>query len=264
MSSTSAKQQPSLPTDVQDRARANTSVTLLGIDLPTSDSPRERVADDIIRGLYEGRYQPGQRLVEGKLTEYYGTSRGPVREALSRLAAMGLVHLTPQRGGHVRRLTLDDAIDILIVVQALMQTAGRLAATRIPLPRAVDQFTAALQHLDSFDGSSHSLEYAIARDRFYSVITMLAGNAELQRIMPSVQTHLIRVQFGKLTQKLDRRRHVGYRRIAEAILSGQPARAEEAIRKQFGRTIQYLQAIREQGGIAATDRYQQSCIASSS
>ena len=60
-----------------------------------SASPRERVVRDLIRGLYEGRYKPGQRLIEAQLTATYGISRGPVREALNRLAASGIVVLTP-------------------------------------------------------------------------------------------------------------------------------------------------------------------------
>jgi DNA-binding GntR family transcriptional regulator len=50
-------------------------------------SPREHIVRDIIGGLYEGRYVPGQRLVEADLTRQYDASRGPVREALNWLSA---------------------------------------------------------------------------------------------------------------------------------------------------------------------------------
>ena len=63
------------------------------------ESPRDVVFRDIIRGLYEGRFAPGQRLVEGDLTTLYGVSRGPVREALSRLAAEGIHRYLQEHGG---------------------------------------------------------------------------------------------------------------------------------------------------------------------
>jgi DNA-binding GntR family transcriptional regulator len=215
-------------------------------DILAISSPRERVTADIIKGLYEGRYKPGQRLVEGQLTETYGVSRGPVREALYRLDQMGLVTLLPQRGGQVRNLDLDDAIAIMRVVQGMMQISARLAAERIHLPGHKEILLAELERLETFDHTQPGADYPIARDRFYATITQLADNAELERIMPSVQIHLVRIQFRDLTRPLDSRRHAGYRKLVEAILSGQPSRAEEAVRRQFSRTITFLSKVRDE------------------
>jgi DNA-binding GntR family transcriptional regulator len=60
-----------------------------------SRSLREIILRAIIRSLYEGRYDLSQRLIEAELTAAHGVSRGPVREALNRLAAMGIVELKP-------------------------------------------------------------------------------------------------------------------------------------------------------------------------
>ncbi len=221
------------------------------MSIDVNDSPRERIVDDIVRGLYEGRYNPGQRLVEAKLTDHYGTSRGPVREALNRLSAMGVVELHPRKGGQVRTLTIDDALDMMIVVQGLMRVAGRYAATRIHLPGAADRLNEAYTNLIGFGASSSEPEYALARDQFYSVITDLSGNKELRRIVPSVQIHLVRVQFRKLTANLDRRRHTGYEKIVDAILSGDGNKAEKCMQSQFERTIKFLNTVREKEEQAA-------------
>ncbi len=208
--------------------------------VPRPESPRDLVFRDIIRGLYEGRFAPGQRLVEGDLTSLYGVSRGPVREALSRLAAEGIVDLRPQRGAVVQRLSRDDAIDIMRVVGSLMGLAARLAVRRIDVPGLAARLEGLLAELESFDPSNPTPDYAIARDRFYGALIDLAGNAELRRRMPAVQVHLIRVQFRAAMAHADATRHADYRAIVAAVTSRDPDAAEAAARRHFDKIVSAL------------------------
>jgi DNA-binding GntR family transcriptional regulator len=210
-------------------------------------SPRERVVRDVIRGLYEGRYRPGQRLVEAQLTATYGISRGPVREALNRLAASGIVVLTPERGAEVRLLSIHEAIDTLIVVQGLIGIAARLAATHIDKPGAAERMKAAVEALIQFDPASGEAEHAKLRGRFYAALTDTAGNSELSRVLPNVQIHLIRVQFYQVMRATDRTRKRDYRQIADAVLAGRPATAETIAKRHIGRAIDALTALLPQG-----------------
>jgi DNA-binding GntR family transcriptional regulator len=208
-----------------------------------SSSPRERVVRDVIRGLYEGRYKPGQRLVEAQLTATYGISRGPVREALNRLAASGIVVLTPERGAEVRTLSVKEAIDTLTVVQGLIGIAARLAAMNIARPGAVEQMNAAVGALLDFDPASGDAEHAKLRGRFYAALTDTAGNSELSRVLPNVQIHLIRVQFYNVMKATDRTRKKDYRQIADAILAGRAGAAEAIAKRHIGRAIEALTAL---------------------
>ena len=206
------------------------------------ESPRDVVFRDIIRGLYEGRFAPGQRLVEGDLTTLYGVSRGPVREALSRLAAEGIVDLRPQRGAVVRRLSREEAVDIMRVVGSLMGLAARLAVRRIGEPGMAIRLQTLLAELESFDPSNPTPDYAIARDRFYGALIDLAGNAELRRRMPAVQVHLVRVQFRAHMGHADATRHADYRAIVVAVVAGDPDAAEAAARRHFDNVVTALSA----------------------
>ena len=199
-----------------------------------SRSPRELIVRDIIKGLYEARYVPGQRLVEADLTAQYRVSRGPVREALNWLAAHGIVSLTLQRGAHVRRLSREEAIDILVVVESLIGLAARLAALHAQSSTAADKLREALVRLDGFDPSSGSSEYAHARDSFYGALMQIAGNAELRRMMPGNLIHLVRVQYRNALRAADPTRHADYRAIAKAVLAGQAEAAESAARAHIG------------------------------
>jgi DNA-binding GntR family transcriptional regulator len=207
-------------------------------------NPREQVVGDVIRGLYEGRYQPGQRLKEAHLAKALGISRGPIREALNRLDALGIVSLTPQRGAQIRRLSREEAIGILLVVEALVGIAAGCAAERISSPGAAVRLQAALERLVNFDPSSAEPEHALARDSFYSTLTDIAGNAEIRRILPTVQIHLIRTQFAAEMERTNRSRHADYRQIVDAVLAGRWSIAEKAARMHIARAIEALREAR--------------------
>ncbi len=84
----------------------------------------------IRRAIVEGAYAPGQRLVEQRLAEEHGLSRTPVREALRRLQAEGLVDVERHRGAAVRRLSADDIADIYELRSRLEGYACERAAIR--------------------------------------------------------------------------------------------------------------------------------------
>ena len=69
-------------------------------------------ADDLALALEEaivaGEIAPGTVLRQEQLSEQYKVSRTPVREALRRLAALGLVQFVPNRGVRVRTLSRDE------------------------------------------------------------------------------------------------------------------------------------------------------------
>lgn len=213
------------------------------LELPLSMSPRDRVVRGIIEGLYSGGYLPGERLVEADLTREFGISRGPVREGLNRLAAMGVVSLTPGRGAEIRKLTLREAINILVVVQAIVGLAAGIAAEQVAAGRIAADLDDALAQLHKFKSSKQSAEYAWARENFYRTLTMIGGNDELARVLAGLQSHLVRVQFGGLTASVDRYRLRDYRTISIAVLSGKPSAARKAAEAHIARTLEILRSI---------------------
>ena len=80
-------------------------------------------ADDIALALEEaivsGEIPPGSTLRQEHLSDQFQVSRTPVREALRRLAALGLVTFEPNRGVRVRMLSLDDSQESVLRAQKL-------------------------------------------------------------------------------------------------------------------------------------------------
>ena len=84
----------------------------------------DEVADALREAIMTGRFESGQRLIEHELATQLAVSRGPVREALSRLSQEGLVIVNRHRGASVATLSGDDADQIYSLRTALEELAA--------------------------------------------------------------------------------------------------------------------------------------------
>src|SRR5665213_1697042 len=91
----------------------------------------EEVAAHLRGMLVEGRIPPGAKLNERELCQLLKVSRTPLREAIKRMAAEGLVDLLPNRGAIAVRLSETDVLHSFEVLADLEGLSGELAARRI-------------------------------------------------------------------------------------------------------------------------------------
>jgi DNA-binding GntR family transcriptional regulator len=91
----------------------------------------QRVYEYLRGEILDGSLAPGAELLEVGLSAHLGVSRGPVREAIGRLAAEGLVTVRPRRGAVVRSLTKEEFLELYEVREALEQRAVLLAVPRL-------------------------------------------------------------------------------------------------------------------------------------
>src|SRR5438876_1228645 len=103
-------------------------------------------ADDIALALEDdivsGRIEPGTVLRQEQLSARFDVSRTPTREALRRLAALGLVSFVPNRGVRVRTLARDELREAFLVRAELESLATELATSRMTASD-IDQLDAA-------------------------------------------------------------------------------------------------------------------------
>src|SRR5690349_7693980 len=81
--------------------------------------------------ITNGTLKPGDRVNEQALAAQLGVGRNSAREALRLLERSGLVRIVPNRGAEVRKITLEEALDLYDVRAGLARVAGRLAASRL-------------------------------------------------------------------------------------------------------------------------------------
>src|SRR5438874_7328951 len=102
-----------MPADVADSTKADDIAVVL--------------EDEIVSGAL----QPGAVLRQEQLSERFGVSRTPIREALRRLAALGLVSFEPNRGVRVRALSRAELHEAFLIRAELEGLATELAAPRM-------------------------------------------------------------------------------------------------------------------------------------
>lgn len=78
-----------------------------------------------------GKFTPGQHLDETELSELFGVSRTPIREALIQLASIGIVEIRPRRGTTVAQISAQRLVEMFEVMAELEALCGRLAARRM-------------------------------------------------------------------------------------------------------------------------------------
>jgi GntR family transcriptional regulator, gluconate operon transcriptional repressor len=147
-----------------------------------------QAADAIRQLIAVGLVVGGDRLVESRLAEQLGVSRGPVRDALRLLAAEGLVRDEPRRGTFVVRLTEQDVADIYDLRIAVETTAVRLLLRRADAePLKVLQ-----QTIDDMRAVARDAPRAAEADlRFHAAVCEQSGNSRLRDVHRRYATELL-------------------------------------------------------------------------
>lgn len=98
------------------------------ISVAMARTNHDEVTSSLRRDILDGTYAPGERLIELALAERYDAGRATIRSALVELATEGLVDREANRGASVRRLRLDEAIQITEARSALESLIAASAA----------------------------------------------------------------------------------------------------------------------------------------
>jgi DNA-binding GntR family transcriptional regulator len=192
-----------------------------------SDQAYRLIRAEILSGARAG----GDWLREGDLAEAIGVSRTPVREALRRLTAEGLVRYERNRGVQVAAWTADDLDEIFSLRSVLEPWACRLAAT----DGSVD--LAELSRLahdmdDAARGSAADVDRITElNNRFHRLVLDGSGNRRLGRVVSSVvQVPLVWQTFSHYSDADLRRSLAHHHELVAALAAGDPDWAESVMR----------------------------------
>ncbi|HEY7604419.1 MAG TPA: GntR family transcriptional regulator [Gaiellaceae bacterium] len=185
----------------------------------------QRVYDHLRGEILAGRLQPGTELAEVALAEQLGVSRGPIREAIGRLASEGLVTVRPRRGAVVSSLSKEEFLELYQVREAL-----ELMAVKLAVPRLQPEDIAALQRLiDQMAADAERnrvAEFFEANARFHASLVDASGNARLGELYRQLLDQLGRYRTRSLLLRGNMQRSVAeHAAILRAAKRGDAARA---------------------------------------
>lgn len=186
--------------------------------------------------ILSGEFEAGQWLRESDLANVAGVSRTPVREALRRLTAEGLVAHERNRGVQVQSWTEQDLNEIFGLRSLLEPWAAAQAAARGEAD--LDQLVALTDAMESeIDARSPDLaKVTDLNNRFHNLVLEGSGNARLCMLVASViLTPLVRRTFSHYQPDRLRLTIYQHREVINAIRAGDAMWAESIMRAHIHR-----------------------------
>ncbi len=186
--------------------------------------------------IVEGNLSPGEKLREPDLAARFGTSRGPLRDALRRLEARRLVVTTPNAGARVVSLSFDQLIELYEVREALEGMTCRLAATNMSDSEIADLEALLEEHANEIELTG-GREYFRQRGDldFHFRIAAGCGNALLRDSLCVDHYQLMRLYRRKFSSRHGRPQRAleEHRRILGALQERDGELAEILMRRHI-------------------------------
>jgi DNA-binding GntR family transcriptional regulator len=216
------------------------------LQAPAGASRVDAAHEQIRRRILDNVWPPGHRALEQEVALALGMSRTPVREALVRLQAEGLVEVVPRHGMRVLPLSAADMREIYEVLNALECMAAEIAARRRPGDAELRPLEAATDAMDRALAADDLDAWARADEQFHARLLDLAGNAHLRA---TVMNHWDRAHRARLFTLRLRPKPVDstreHRQLVERLRAGDAEGAARVNRAHRERASRELLAIFE-------------------
>jgi DNA-binding GntR family transcriptional regulator len=206
----------------------------------------ERVHAHLREEILANRLQAGAELQENALASQLGVSRAPVREALGRLAAEGLVVIRPRRGAVVRELSKDDFLEAYQVREALEAMAARLATFRLGAEELsrLEQLTSTMERHAERDEVDEFFE---ANAAFHAALVDASGNQRLRELYAQLVGQMNRYRRRSLALRGSLHQSVAeHRAILAALADRDPDRAARLMADHIRVPQQRLDALTDE------------------
>lgn len=177
--------------------------------------------------LRDGTLPPGMRLTETDLAARFGVSRTPVRQAIARLEAEGLLTHEPRRGLSVARPDHGQVVELYVMREIMEGAAARLAAQH-----ASDTELAAMAEMLDAEAAAFEDTRALAslNQRFHGTIYLATHNRYLLRSLEQLSAQLALLPSLLTLGERAAAAHAEHRAIVAALQARDGALAEEAAR----------------------------------
>ncbi|MFM1987343.1 MAG: Carbon starvation induced regulator [Pseudomonadota bacterium] len=207
---------------------------------PPAEAESDRCYATLRAMVLSGRFEMGERLGEESLAAELGASRTPVRAALARLVADGVVTYSPNRGHRMKVYTVDDVREIYGCRAILESEAVRLVAERgiddaslAALQRVLERMETCLR-AEGASEAERRARYLTLNHEFHATLYAACPNGHLRALIDGLTDlpPVIRNYFNFSGDEFIES-HVAHERIVSAIAAREPLRAQSLMREHI-------------------------------
>lgn len=202
-------------------------------DIPPRESSTQRIETALLNEIAAGMVEPGEKLDETRLAERFGVSRTPVREALNRLAAQGVLVAGEKRGVRVAQYTREELAQMFEVMHEIEAVCARMAAQRLTL-LARSEIEAAQADCEATAAAGDFASYLKANEAFHFAIYRATQNPYMQELASDFRrrTGPFRAKKFATAEDLVASAH-SHEELLEKIFSADSNLASEGMRKHM-------------------------------
>ncbi len=216
---------------------------------PLVPARKHSLADDVVerlrKAIWSGRLAPDERLREEILADFLGVSRGPVREALSRLEREGLVVKQPNRGAVVARLSPEDLDEVFSLRLAIERLAVRMAV-RNAEPKHLEQMQDVINQMAALQaGTLTELQAAALDVAFHEILYESAKHKRLYDCWSNLKPQVYIFLLSRNVANSDFRALVveSHQDILDTLRARDEARAEAVIEFHLKSAYERIQKV---------------------
>ena len=188
--------------------------------------------------------EPGVRLSEVDVAQFYGTSRQPVREAFIKLAEASLIEVRPQRGSYVRRIDIGAVMAARFVREAVEADIVRVVAERAT-PADLSELDTILARQSEAIETDDPRPFMKLDETFHRRLAEIAGQGAGWDFLQPLKTQMDRVRHLS-TRQFPRRELVKqHMTIVDAIRAGDADAAESHMRHHLRRILEDMPVVVE-------------------
>lgn len=166
---------------------------------PKPETLRSYVANYIRQAILDGRFLPGDRLIERELCEMLNVSRPPVREALRDLEADKLISKQPYRGPIVASISYQDAHD-LYAYRCVLESFAAAQFARLGTDKEIRQLGLATERLFETTKDSDISEILAVVAEFYDIIFTGCRNSLIKESLVKLMDRIILLRRTSMSQ----------------------------------------------------------------
>ena len=203
-------------------------------------SAKIRIYEALREWIIDGTLQPGEKILDSEISQYFSVSRTPVREAIQMLAEQKLIDVRPGKESRISELDVIDIPQTYKMLAEIHAMAVDFAFDKISadtirdLKAANEKFKKAYSERD-IKGCRAS------DDEFHEIIIDLAGNDFLTSFCETLSGHAARIEniyFSKVSGMNELISE--HNAIIRALQEGDPEAARDFMRKNWLHTPEVL------------------------
>lgn len=188
------------------------------------------VTESLRQRILSGEFADGQQLRQEALSNEYGVSRVPVREALRQLEAEGLIQIIDHKGAVVSKLSIDDVLELL-EIRAMLESSVLRAAIPRQTQADHDMATQALQEFETAFETNDVRHWGDLNSRFHLALYRAAKKPNTLALIEQLHNKTDRyTRMQMLFTRTMARAHEEHTRLLQLCKTGAVDEAAEFIR----------------------------------